>query len=77
MYLRFACKDKSGNTVEIVLTPEIIRDIRQQLQTQIKQMPIGEVIETIEAAGLSPKNLLDFFTKRVKIDVTLKREGEK
>ncbi len=77
MYLHFTCKDKNGNTVEIVLTPEIIKDIRQQLQPQIKQMPIGVVIETIEAIGISPKSALDFFTKKVKIDVTLKSEGEK
>ena len=77
MYLHFTCKDKAGNTVEIVLTPEIIKDIRQQLQPQIKQMPLSEIVETIEAFGISPKSALDFFTKKVKLDVTFKSEGEK
>lgn len=72
MYLNFTCKDKNGNTVEIVLTPETIQDIREQLKCQIKQMPINEVIETIECAGLSPKNILDFFTK-AKADDSLSR----
>ena len=58
MYLKFKYKD-----TEVVLTPETIRDIRQQLTPQVKQMPFGELIETIEAAGLSTKNLLAFFTK--------------
>ena len=58
MYLKFKYKD-----TEVVLTPETIRDIRQQLVPQIKQMPFGELIEMIEAAGLSTKNLLAFFKK--------------
>ena len=58
MYLKFKYKD-----TEVVLTPETIKNIRQQLAPQIKQMPFGELIETIEAAGLSIKNLLAFFTK--------------
>jgi len=53
MYLKFKYKD-----TEVVLTPETIRDIRQQLVPQIKQVPFGELVETIEAAGLSTKNLL-------------------
>ncbi|HEY86694.1 MAG TPA: hypothetical protein G4O06_01475 [Dehalococcoidia bacterium] len=60
MYLKFKYED-----TEVVLTPETIRDIRQQLTPQTKQMPFGELIETIEAAGLSRKNLLALF-KRVK-----------
>ncbi len=58
MYLKFNYKD-----TEVVLTPETIRDIRRQLAPQIKQMPFGELIETIEAAGLSTKNLLALFKK--------------
>lgn len=56
MYLKFNYKG-----TEVVLTPETIKDIRQQLAPQIKQMPFGELIETIEAAGLSTKNLLALF----------------
>jgi len=56
MYLKFNYRD-----TEVVLTPETIKDIRQQLAPQIKQMPFGELIETIEAAGLSTKNLLALF----------------
>ncbi len=51
MYLKFKYKD-----TEVVLTPETIRDIRQQLAPQIKQMPFGELIETIEAARKKPGN---------------------
>ena len=58
MYMKFNYRD-----TEVVLTPETIRDIRQQLAPQIKQMPFGELIETIEAAGLSTKNLLTLFKK--------------
>ena len=58
MYLKFQYKD-----TEIELTPETIRDIRQQLAPQIKQIPFGELMETIEAAGLSAKNLLAFLKK--------------
>ena len=58
MYLKFKYKD-----TEVVLTPETIRDIRQQLAPQVKQMPFGELIKTIEAAGLSTKNLVAFFSK--------------
>ncbi len=75
--LTFTCKDKTGNTVDIVLTSEIIKDIRDQVQPQIKQMPVGEIIETIEALGLSPKTVVDFFTKKVKFDITFKSEREK
>jgi len=56
MYLKFKYKD-----TEIELTPETIRDIRRQLAPQVKQMPFGELIETIKAAGLSAKNLLALF----------------
>jgi hypothetical protein len=58
MYLKFKYKD-----TEIELTPETIRDIRRQLAPQVKQMPFGELIKTIEAAGLSTKNLVAFFSK--------------
>ena len=58
MYLRFKYKD-----IKVELTPETIRDIRQQLAPQIKQIPFGELMETIEAAGLSAKNLVTFFKK--------------
>ena len=58
MYLKFNYKD-----TEVALTPETIRGIRQQLAPQIKQMPFGELVETIEAAGLSTKNLLALFKK--------------
>ena len=57
-YLKFKYKD-----TEVTLTPETIRDIRQQLAAQIKQMRFGELIETIEAAGLSTKNLLALLKK--------------
>ena len=63
MYLKFKYKD-----TEVELTPETIEDIRQQLAPQIKQMPFGELIETIKAAGLSTKNLLAFFTNVKEFD---------
>lgn len=59
MYLKFNYKD-----TEVELTPETIRDIRQQLAPQVKQMPLGELMEAIEASGLSAKNLLALFKKR-------------
>ena len=59
MYLKFIYEDK-----EIILTPEVIRDIRKQLEPQIKEIPFGVLIETVEASGLSVKNLVDMF-KRV------------
>ena len=58
MYLKFIYEDK-----EIILTPEVIRDIRKQLEPQIKEIPFGVLIETIEASGLSVKNLIDLFKK--------------
>ena len=58
MYLKFKYKD-----TEVVLTPETIRDIRRQLVPQVKQMPFGELVETMEATGLSTKNLLALFKK--------------
>jgi hypothetical protein len=60
MYLKFIYEDK-----EIILTPEVIRDIRKQLEPQIKEIPFGVLIETVEASGLSVKNLVDFFKKIV------------
>jgi len=59
MYLRFKYKD-----IEVELTPETIKDIRQQLVPQIKQMPYAELMETIEAAGLPTRTVIDFFGKR-------------
>ena len=58
MYLKFIYEDK-----EIILTPEAIRDIRKQLEPQIKEIPFGVLIETIEASGLSVKNLIYLFKK--------------
>ena len=60
MYLKFIYEDK-----EIILTPEVIRDIRKQMEPQIKEIPFGVLIETIEASGLSVKNLIDLFKKIV------------
>ena len=60
MYLKFTYEGK-----EIILTPEVIKEIRKQLEPQIKEVPFGILIETIEASGLSVKNLLDFFKKIV------------
>ncbi len=58
MYLKFTYEDK-----EIILTPEIIKEIRKQLEPQIKEVPFGMLIETVEASGLSVKNLIDLFKK--------------
>lgn len=58
MYLHFKYHD-----TEVELIPEVIRDIRQQLAPQIKEMPFGELVETVKAAGLSPRNLIAFFKK--------------
>ena len=58
MYLKFIYEDK-----EIVLTPEVIKDIRGQLEPQIKEISFGALIESIEASGLSVKNLIDLFKK--------------
>jgi hypothetical protein len=58
MYLKFTYEDK-----EIILTPEVIKDIRKQLEPQIKKIPFGIFIETIEASGLSVRTLVDFFKK--------------
>ncbi len=58
MYLKFIYEDN-----EITLTPEAIRDIRKQLEPQIKEIPFGVLIESIEASGLSVKNLIDLFKK--------------
>ena len=58
MYLKFIYEDK-----EIVLTPEVIKDIRRQLEPQIKEISFGALIESGEASGLSVKNLIDLFRK--------------
>jgi hypothetical protein len=58
MYLKFIYEDK-----EIILTPEVIKEIRKQLEPQIKEIPFGVLIETVEASGLSVKSLVDFFKK--------------
>ncbi len=59
MYLKFIYEGK-----EIILTPpEVIRDIRKQLDQQIKEIPFGVLIETVESSGLSVKNLIDLFKK--------------
>ncbi len=58
MYLKFIYEEK-----EIILTPEVIRDIKRQLEPQINEIPFGVLIETIEASGLSVKNLIDLFKK--------------
>ncbi len=58
MYLKFIYEDK-----EIILTPEAIGDIRKHLEPQIMKIPFGVLIETIEASGLSVKNLIDLFNK--------------
>ena len=56
MYLKFTYEDK-----EIILTPEVIKEIRKQLEPQIKEIPFGVLIETVESSGLSVKNLIDLF----------------
>ena len=53
MYLKFKYKD-----TEVVLTPEVITDIRNQLTPQIKVMPFDELVKTVEAAGLSTRNIV-------------------
>jgi hypothetical protein len=58
MYLKFTYEDK-----EIILTPEVIKEIRQQLEPQIKEIPFGVLIETVEASGLSIRNIIDLFKK--------------
>ncbi len=58
MYLKFTYEDK-----EIILTPEVIKKIRKQLEPQIKEIPFGVLIETVESSGLSVKNLIDLFKK--------------
>ncbi len=58
MYLKFTYEDK-----EIILNPEVIKEIRKQLEPQIKKIPFGILIETVEASGLSVKNLIDLFKK--------------
>jgi len=58
VYLKFTYEDR-----EIVLTPEVIKDIRRQLEPQIKEISFGALIESIEASGLSVKNLIDLFRK--------------
>ena len=58
MHLKFIYEEK-----EIILTPEVIRDIRKQLEPQIKEIPFGVLIETIESSGLSAKTLIDLFKK--------------
>ncbi len=58
MYLKFTYEDK-----EIILTPEVIKEIRKQLEPQIKKIPFGVLIETVEASGLSVKNIIDLFKK--------------
>ena len=60
MYLKFIYEDK-----EIVLTPEVIGDIRKQLEPQIKEISFGALIESVEASGLSVKNLIDLVKKVV------------
>jgi hypothetical protein len=60
MYLKFIYEDN-----EITLTPDVIKDIRKQLEPQIKEIPFGVLIETVEASGLSVKNLIDLFKKVV------------
>jgi hypothetical protein len=58
MYLKFTYEDK-----EIILTPEVIKEIRKQLEPQIKEIPFGVLIETVDASGLSVKSLVDLFKK--------------
>jgi len=58
MYLNFMHKD-----VQIVLSPEAIEDIREQLTPQLKKMTFAELVETFEATGLSARNLVTLFEK--------------
>lgn len=62
-YLKFHYKPLMDEPVEVELTPEVIKDIRQQLSSQVKNMPFGELVETIEATGLSVRNIIDLFKK--------------
>ena len=57
-YLKF---DYQGT--EVILTPDTIRDMRRQLIPQLKSIPFGELAQSIDAAGLSVKNLVALFKK--------------
>ncbi len=58
MYLNFRHED-----IQIVLSPEVIKDIREQLTPQVKKMTFGELVETFEATGLSARNIVALFGK--------------
>lgn len=58
MWFRFKYQD-----TEIELTPEAIKDIRKQLTPQIREIPFGNLVETVRALGLSPRNVVTLFKK--------------
>lgn len=51
--------------IEIELTPEVIRDFKAQLISQVKDMPLSELIETIQALGIGHKSLFELTPKDV------------
>ncbi len=53
--------------IDIELTPELLKDWRAQLAPQLKgiksNMTIAEMMDMVDALGLSPKNVIDFISK--------------
>ena len=48
---------------EKILTPELISDFRKQLEPQIKEISFIGLIQTVNACGVSPKNMIAFAKK--------------
>ena len=63
-YFHFTYKDN-----EVILTPEIITDIKKQLSTQVKEISFLELIKTFKAVDVSPKQMVKFF-KKIKEELT-------
>ena len=58
MWFHFTYKD-----IDVVLDPETIKDIREQIGQQLKEIPFYALLQTVKAAGLSPRNLVALFRK--------------
>ena len=48
---------------KVILDPETIIDIRRQLEPQVKDILFLELVRTVRAVGVSPRNLVVFFKK--------------
>ena len=57
-YFHFIYKE-----VDVILDPDTIKSIKEQLDPQIHEISFSALVQTIKATCISPRNIVDFFKK--------------